>query len=483
MEERNNRRKLFLIVSLFAIFYSLISLVNHYCFRTYALDLGLYTNALYDYAHLQWNDSSVFKKFNENLLADHFDFYLIAFSPFSYLFGTYTLLILQIFFVLLGGVGVNKVVYLYTSNSRIALWATVYFYCFFGVIAPLSYDYHSNVVAATLLPWFLYFFHQRKILKSALVFLAILLGKENMALWMIFVCLGLMINYKEDTQARKFLLYHAAFALLYFILVIFVVMPKLSNQAIYVHFDYDCLGQDFSSAILFLISHPIDALQLLFVNHSGNPDADYVKLEAYILLLITGIYLLFLKPQYLLMLLPIFLQKMYHNNMQMWSVITHYCIEFAPVLAIGISCVLHEMKVQKTKNIFIAFVLLGCIVASFRVMDNTLISNDRERLKVYVPNHYRRNYDIQKVHEEINKIPHDAVISAQSPFLAHLALRDKIYQFPILKDADFIVYSFDEQPYPLSKDEFKKLTDDLIVNGNWTIQFKRASFVVLKRSR
>ncbi len=475
MEERNNKRKLILVVSLFAILYSLISFVNHYCFRTYALDLGLYTNALYDYAHFQWNDSSVFKEINENLLTDHFDFYLILFSPFSYVFGTYTLLVMQIFFVLLGGVGVYRTVQVYTFNSSLSLWATVYFYLFFGVFSALSFDYHSNVVAAALVPWFFYFFHQRKMVKTSLVFVAILISKENISLWMIFVCLGLLFNYKKDKLAQKYLFAFASFSALYFITIIYFVMPALSVGSMYQHFDYHCLGNDFKSALVFLFSHPIDSLKLLFVNHSGNPSGDYVKVEAYILLLVSGMYMLFFKPQYLLMLVPIFCQKMYHDNMQMWSVITHYCIEFAPVFAIGIFTSI------KSKNALMLPVLVGCVISTFRVMDNTLISTDRERIRVYVPNHYRRNYDVKIIHEELNRIPAEAVISAQSNYLPHLALRDKIYQFPIVKDAEFIIFSSIEQPYPLNKEEFEKFTQELMNSPQWKIQFKGEGVVILKR--
>ena len=65
-----------------------------------------YTNALYDYSHLNWNDSTVFKSGAENLLADHFDLYLILFAPLSLIFKTYTLLIVQIVFILIGGMGI-----------------------------------------------------------------------------------------------------------------------------------------------------------------------------------------------------------------------------------------------------------------------------------------------------------------------------------------------------------------------------------------
>ena len=53
--------------------YALISLVNHYLFKTYALDLGLYTHALYDYAHFRAADCSMFKPMPQSLLSDHFD--------------------------------------------------------------------------------------------------------------------------------------------------------------------------------------------------------------------------------------------------------------------------------------------------------------------------------------------------------------------------------------------------------------------------
>ncbi len=127
------RNKYLLItVIFFGSVYSLISLVNHYNFRTYALDLGAYTNALYDYRHLQWNDSSSFNEIPENLLADHFDLYLIIFSPLSLIFKSYTLLIVQILFILIGGIGIFKYFSSIKSSSPIPLLATICFYLFFG---------------------------------------------------------------------------------------------------------------------------------------------------------------------------------------------------------------------------------------------------------------------------------------------------------------------------------------------------------------
>ena len=127
----------FLIVALiFCIIYCLISLVNHYNFRTYALDLGVYTNALYDYIHLQWNDSTSFLAEAENLLADHFDIYLIIFSPLSLVFGSYTLLVVQIFSVIVGGYGVFRYFRDWKETRGLELPASIFFFLLPVFIQP-----------------------------------------------------------------------------------------------------------------------------------------------------------------------------------------------------------------------------------------------------------------------------------------------------------------------------------------------------------
>ena len=59
----SKRQKNITLASVFTfagVLYALISLVNHYLFKTYALDLGLYTHAMYDYTHFRVDDCSIF---------------------------------------------------------------------------------------------------------------------------------------------------------------------------------------------------------------------------------------------------------------------------------------------------------------------------------------------------------------------------------------------------------------------------------------
>ena len=199
-------KSLIILCIVFFTLYSLISLVNHYNFRTFALDLGAYTNALFDYLNLNWNDSTVFKETEENLLADHFDIYLIIFSPLTILFKTYTLLIIQIIFILFGGIGIYKIFTYNNLNNKIALYATIYFYLFYGVFSSVAYDYHSNVIAASLVPWLFFYIQKQKLFFSSLCILFIIIGKENMSFWLTFILIGLTIEYRKNIILRKFIL-------------------------------------------------------------------------------------------------------------------------------------------------------------------------------------------------------------------------------------------------------------------------------------
>ncbi len=473
---------LILTIIIFGVIYSLVSLVNHYNFRTYALDLGAYTNAMYDYIHFQWNDSTVFKEIRENLFADHFDLYLVIFSPLSLIFRTYTLLIVQIIFLLFGGIGVYKYFSISKYKYNIALFATIYFYLFFGVFSAVSFDYHSNVIASSLIPWLFYCFKRKKYMNTGIILVLLLVSKENISLWLAFIFIGLLFEYKKDKVSLRYLFLFFSISIMYFILIINVVMPALSNSGTYPHFDYSYLGNDSFEAVKYLFSHPIEAVKILFVNHTDSYFGNYVKLELHILVFISGFFMLFLKPHYILMLIPIYFQKLFHDNYLMWGIYGQYSIEYAPILAIGIFSAISEFKSIKLSKIISVVVLLGVICSTIRIMDNTVIYTDKSRIRLYKTSHYKRDYNVKIVHEQINKIPENAIVSAQSSILPHLSIRDYIYQFPIVKDADYIIYSPKESTYPLLEEDFYVKIKDIMSSNKWRTYFMSEDIVILEKN-
>lgn len=464
-----------------ALMFSLISLVNHYCFRTYALDLGLYTNALYDYARFSWNDSSVFKETTENLLADHFDLYLPLFSPLSYLFGTYTLLIVQIVFILIGATGIYRLIEHRFPDSGLKKYALAYFLVFFGIYSALAFDYHSNVVASMLVPWLFLAIDKRQLLKAALLTFAILIGKENLSLWMIFIGIGLCINYYKDPRLRYFLLGTILFSVVYFVVITGYVMPSLSNTGEYPHFHYSKLGANAGEALRYILTHPIESLRLLFVNHTEFSEFDYVKTEMWIFLIVSGFLCLF-RPVYLLMLLPVIGQKLYHDNPAMWGINYQYSIEFAPIFAIGIFETIAGWK-QKYFHIIAALLsILLAFTCTLRSMYKSVVYVEKAQIRVYQKQHYTREFPINEAYDLIRKLPPEAVVSAQTCFVPHLALRPSVYQFPIVKDASYILLSPKAVTYPLSEEQFEAKVDQLTGSSEWNTVVRDENFILLKRN-
>ena len=483
MGRSGQQKWMLLTIVVFGAIYSLISLVNHYLFRTYALDLGAYNNALYDYAHFRWNYGLVFKANADNLLADHFDLYRVIFSPVIYLFGTYTLLIVQILAVLLGGMGIYRYFRIAFDSETLPLIAMIHFYLFFGIFSAVSFDYHSNVVAAMLLPWFFYFFRKGHFARSALLLFLMLISKENISFWMVFVCGGLILEYRKDRRRSAYLLTFSVLSLIYFITVTQFLMPAISRTGTYLHFHYSVLGSDMKEAIVFLLSHPIESIRLLFVNHSGNPAGDFVKAETHLFVFFSGLVFLFFRPSFLIMLIPVYFQKMFNDNYLIWSIDAQYSIEYAPVLTLGAFTFIGSLSRRKRKLFFGLLAVAGSLAVTIRLMDNTVIYTNKAKIRFYKSEHYQREYDVAAVHEQIRAIPKDAAVSAQSPFLPHLSLRDKVYQFPSIRDAQYIVLSEREEPYPLDSAGFGRVAGSLVSSGRWEMVYSRDGFIILRSSK
>ena len=417
-----------------AVLYALISLVNHYLFKTYALDLGLYTHALYDYAHFRMADCSMFRSFAQNLFSDHFDLYLPLLSPLVYVFGSYTLLLVQIVAALLGGWGVYKLISLYTDDGLMPVLAASVFFVSFGVIHAIAFDYHSNVLTAMMLPWLLYFLKQRRFALASVFVVLFVIGKENMSLWLFFIAIALMWDYRKDKKALWHLVAYAVFSLAYFFIINMIVMPRIGGSgagfARYAH-----LGDNYVDIAGSLLAHPWETLKLFFTNTMGYSKFDGVKEEFYFCALASGMLLTLLKPNYLLMLVPLLAQKMLAVDPNFWGVSFQYSVEFVPVLVVSSFLVLVKLKNAKWSKALGFVLLLSTLLTTFYTIGVPKSTILVDQLCVYQGRHYeQKEFDVHYAYEVIDMIPDDASVCAITPFVPHLAMRDEIRNFANTKD-------------------------------------------------
>jgi len=481
-----DKYKLFILV-FFTIVYASISLVNHYNFRTFAWDLGINNNAIYDYAHFRWNDCMLMQPQFNNLLSDHFSLFPILFSPFILIFGSYTLLIAQIFFIILGGLGVYKYFAIDgddPKNDWFPKLAMIHFFSIWGIYSALAFDYHDNVIAAMLIPWFFYYFKTEKTILTLLVLCLILVTKENMALWAGFICIGLMVKNFRNKKQRNLAIIYSLFSFFIFIILIKVVMPALANVGReYLHFKYSSLGTNFSEAFTTILTRPIYVLKLLFKNNLNNPDGDGIKFELHYVVLLSGGILLLLRPYYFIMLVPIYAQKLFNDDFTKWGLNYQYCIEFVPILTLGVFDVIkNNQRIKRNYQLIGLIVVLSAIAVNIKTMDSRVSKwYTSEQYRFYSPQHYQTNFNIPEINKALNNIPFNAKVSASSSIVPHLALRDYIYQYPDVYNANYIILLSNDNYYPLSKEEYFNKLQQLQQNKLWEKLYDYNKLIIYRK--
>ena len=487
-EELKQKKLVLSILFFFALIYCLISIVNHYKFRTYALDLGLYSNLMYDYSHFRMSHYSIVHGFYpHNPLADHCDLLIPLLSPLYWLFGTYTLLIIQIAAILFGGYGV----YIYfkerTDKKFLPELAMIHFFCIWGIYSALAYDYHSNVVGAMFVPWLLHYFDKRNYRLTALFFILLIFSKENMSLWAVFIFLGLIFLNRKDKSKMKAAFIFLFISAAYFTFIMEYLMPALSGDYFNAnndHYPYPDLGSNFGAIVTTIFTRPLYVIKLLFthtVNYSGY---DGIKKEMHLMVLFSGGYALLFRPQYLVMLIPIYGQKLFSNSDAKWGINAQYSIEFVPILTIALFTLLMKIKTQERMLVISTNLTLLTGFATFSKLEHrTALYHSPQNVMFYDDIHYHTDFTVYKVHDALKLIPPDAIVCAQTQLVPHLSGRPYIYQFPDVYDADYIALLDRETTYPRNRVDYDAAVNSVYHSPDWEVIYQANYTCILKRVR
>ncbi len=477
------------IILFFGAVYCSISLYNHYNFRTFAFDLGIKNQVLWDYAHGRMNYNTIMPELGGkvNVLANHFEPILFLFAPLYYIFGSYTLLIVQIGFILLGGYGAYKYIAEISGDRVFAALGMAMFYATWGIFGALSFDFHTNVLAAVIVPWLFFAIQRKKPLLWILVLLLILLCKENMALWMIFVGLGIFLHWIKDKKRRNFGLFTAGISALYFVVVMKYAMPFFSDGKLpYMHFKYAALGSSWGEAMQTVFTRPGYTIRLLFENHLPGGDLvfnDKAKWQLHTFVFLSGGIFLLLKPQFLVMLIPVYAQKMFSDDPVKWSIFQQYSIEFVPIIVLATFTFINRSE-NATVKILAALLIF---LASFDTSKEFLAvwkpqPYGMDLANFYQRSHYKREISRKEVRDLLKALPKKTSVSATFYVLPHVADRKKIYQFPDVRDAEYILTLNDGiMTYPLDQQQYQLTVDSILSTGRWKTELKTDHGYLLKR--
>lgn len=412
-------KKKYLLISVFiffAAFYAFISLGRHYSYRSTAFDLGIYNQALYRYAHFTTGPNTILRM--DNLLGDHFEVLMLLLSPFYWIFGSYTLLVVQLTAILIGGYGIYLLAKDTTGDDWLSLGTTVIFFLSFGLFGAMVFDYHNNVIGAMFLPWMLLAIRQKKWKRFYLMFLFFLLAKETLALLGIFLGLSIILFRKE---ARRHGAITMGISAIYFFVVLQFVIPWFNHGRQYLHWFYEHLGTGPADALWYVVRHPLSAGSLLFDNSA--------KIYTWIVIFMGGgAAVIFSLPEVVL-LAPLLAEKFFSSYANSWGINFHYNIELCLIIALGLPTILHRLRPRVRYTLLTVFVVNSVAIFYLLVLN----------LKPFSIFGYEQRTRREIIAAAIRLIPPSAPVSATDNIMPHLSQRRRAYLFPEIADSEFII--------------------------------------------
>jgi uncharacterized membrane protein len=486
------RRGRAVLLLVFGLTYSLISLVNQWNFRTAALDLGFTAQAVADFAHLRGPRVTLLLDTPPtSFLASHFSLTPALAAPLYYLVGgAWALLLLQIGAVLLGLLGAWHYTRAQGGSSRAANWALALLGCQWGVYSAFSYDYHDNVLGAMALPWLALWVGQGRGSRATLAALLILVSKENMALWLACVLLGLAWQHRTYRARVAWLALGAVGSVLYYQVITHYVMPALdtTHRPFMQLVRYSQWGASLPAVLANVLTHPTRLWAALFYNTLPEDSYDYIKLETWGAVLVSGGWALWRRPWYVLMLVPILAQKLLANDYGFWGINGQYSIEFAPVLTLA---VVDELRAQQGgRGSFWrgAWALALGGAAVFTIV--TLYTRrsqwyDRASGNFLIGSHYRSPYpDRASLRAALAHVPAGAALSTSSSLAPHLLARRDLFLFPVLRTARLVALlrePDEHAAWPLSQDQARQAIEVLRARPGYRVLYEDAQLVLLSR--
>ncbi len=173
-------------IVILAILYSLLSVIRHNTFQSGAFDLGIFDQAVWQYAHFLFPYNTIKERF---ILGDHLTLTLPLLAPLFWIWNDVrTLLIFQVVWIAVSTIPIYLLAKLRNLSAFSSLLLSIIYSLFFGIQYGVFFDFHPIIIGVGLLVWTAYFFEAKKKKLFITFLLLTLLTQENMGI--AFACLG-----------------------------------------------------------------------------------------------------------------------------------------------------------------------------------------------------------------------------------------------------------------------------------------------------
>lgn len=460
------RRVVAIGVAVYAASFSFVTLTRHWTFKTHALDLAYYVQLTWNLARGAGARVSLPEM---NAWGDHFSPIMYLFVPAFWIFpGPAVLLVAQSIALGLGAIAVFGIAARWLGDERpAAVFAVLY------LINPSLHginvrDFHSAALTIPLLLAAIYFVEaERPWLYWAFVLL-ILATREDAAIAVVGLGLWLAVT-------RRRWLWGVVTALGAFSLLVVDtrwLIPYFRGEP-YPHLGrYAHLGRSVPEIIGTLLLHPWRVLARVLT------EKRLIYLGA---MLAPLAFLPLLAPEVLVGLAPPLVENLLGQDPILFNHRTQYQSFILPFL-FAAAIAGYDRLARRRPGPWPRKVLVVAVMASLVLASNIVNNLSYERA---VP-----KLEHRQAFEVMAQVPAEAAVSAQDPYVAHLALRPLVFVFPVgIEKADYLLlntssYPWRKDPHVIMKREGDTVTITNGVGGptyRYAVAAERGPILLLRR--
>jgi len=409
----------------YAAAFAALSVLRHDSFETGRFDLGNMVQAVWSTAHGHVLQVTNLHGAEVSRLGAHVDPILVVFAPLWWLWPSPSLLLTtQAIVVAVGALPLYWLADKHTGSERAALGLSLSYLLFPAAEWMTLNEFHPVALACPLLLFAIWYLDEDRLGAFALLALLAVLTREEIGL----VVAGLGIWYALGRRRWATGGAIAVAGLAATIVAIHVVIPHFRHGAASSFFGrYEAVGGSAGGIVHKAFSDPGKLLSVAF-DHRG---AHYL-----LDLLLPIIVLAALGPLMLVALLPELALNLLSSVDAQKSIHFHYVAGEIPILfaaaAIGLG------RLGRWAGTAATAAVLGTLVANYALGPIPLWRFVPGGATFQARSSHVSRHDRIASHE-LGLIPPDAVVSATNSLGAHLSARKRIFSFPYVRGAEWVV--------------------------------------------
>jgi len=432
--------------------------MKHSAFKSHAYDLGIFSQVFWSATNGFGLHSSIL---DNSFLGEHFSPILYLLVP-GYRLWPHPAYLLLVQTVILA-LAALPLFLLASSELKSRNWGLFFaflYLCYQPMRNVNLYDFHEIAIATPLLMLAFFFLHKGRTIAFLLVLGAALACKEEIAA-IIFI-LGVYILFVRKQRLLGPVLAFSGLAI--FFALIFLVIPHFRNAPYGFVGRYSYLGQNIPAIMTTLATRPAYVLSHLLTHD---------KLE-YVWNVFGPLgFLSFASPSHLLLTAPTLIQNLLSDCRPQYSTSFQYTSPLTPFVFISAvfgarRLLFRASQLECRRDSSLPVFLILCSLTLFGASP---VSNLKE---------YRSTQYSRYVHEHVlPEIPPGAAVSAQEAFVPHLTQRRRLYEFPVVKDAEYVLLDSRANRWPMDESEYLRHIRDLMKTPH-RIVLSNGSLLLLK---